>query len=40
MEFNEEAAKDHPYQPMDLYDLHRPTLRLNVPSFKGRDQLR
>ena len=40
VEFNEEAAKDHPYQPMDLYDLHRPTLRLNVPSFKGLDQLR
>ena len=40
VEFNEEAAKDHPYQPMDLYDLHRPTLRLNVPSFKGRDELR
>ena len=40
VEFNEEAAKEHPYQPIDLYDLHRPTLRLNVPSFKGRDELR
>ena len=29
-----------PIEPMDLYDLHRPTLRLNVPSFKGLDQLR
>ena len=24
VEFNEEAAANHPYKPVDLYDLHRP----------------
>ncbi len=33
VEFNEEAALEHPYQPTDLYDLHRPEMDLNVTRF-------
>lgn len=33
VEFNEEAALEHPYEPVDLYDLHRPEMRLNVTKF-------
>ena len=40
VEFHEEAALDHPYEPVDLYDLHRPATRLKVPSFAGRTTLR
>ena len=40
VEFNEEAALAHPYQPVDLYDLHREEAKLTAPSFKDRDSLR
>ena len=40
VEFNEEAALAHPYEPVDLYNLHRADSKLKVPSFKGRNSLR
>ena len=40
VEFNEEAALEHPYEPVDLYDLHRPEMKLKVPKFKGMRGLR
>jgi len=33
IEFNEEAALEHPYEPVDLYDLHRPAEAIKVPEF-------
>ena len=32
---DEAAALEHPYQPVDLYDLHRPGARTLVPKFEG-----
>ena len=40
VEFNEEAALEHPYEPVDLYDLHRPEMKLKVPTFTGMRGLR
>ena len=40
VEFNEEAALEHPYEPVDLYDLHRPEMQLKVPKFTGMRGLR
>ncbi len=40
VEFNEDAALEHPYQPRDLYDLHRPRERADVHSFSKRSALR
>ena len=40
VEFDEEAALEHPYEPVDLYNLHRPEAKLRVPSFDGMDSLR
>lgn len=36
VEFNEEAALEHPYEPVDLYNLHRPEMRLKLPRYDGR----
>ena len=36
VDFDEEAAQDHPYQPVDLYDLHRPSAQLKIPSFSEK----
>lgn len=35
VQFNEEAALEHPYQPVDLYDIHRPEKALEMPQFVG-----
>ena len=40
VEFNEEAALEHPYEPVDLYDLHRPEMALKIPKFNGMRGLR
>ncbi len=40
VEFHEEAALEHPYQPRDLYDLHRPRKPRDVHSFAERSTLR
>ncbi len=34
IEFNEEEAAKRPYQPVDLYDLHRKEFELHVPGFE------
>jgi galactonate dehydratase len=36
VEFNEEAALEHPYEPVDLYDLHRPDFFSKLPRFDGK----
>ena len=36
VEFNEAAALGRPYEPTDLYDLHRPEMQLKVPKFTDR----
>ncbi len=36
VEFNEEAAAEHPYQPVDLYELHRPGSNISPPEFTDR----
>ena len=36
VEFDETAALDHPYEPVDLYNLHRPEMQLKVPQFSDR----
>lgn len=36
VEFDETAAAAHPYEPVDLYDLHRPEMQLKVPKFADR----
>ena len=36
VEFDETAALSHPYEPVDLYDLHRPELQLKFPRFTDR----
>ena len=36
VEFDETAALSHPYEPVDLYDLHRPELQLKFPRFSDR----
>ena len=36
VEFDETAALSHPYEPVDLYDLHRPELQLKFPRFGDR----
>ena len=34
--FDEQAALEHPYEPTDLYDLHRPAMQLKVPRFMDK----
>ena len=34
VDFHEEAAAEHPYEPVDLYDLHREKFDLPVPKFE------
>ena len=36
VEFDEAAALCHPYEPIDLYNLHRPEMQLKVPRFDDR----
>jgi galactonate dehydratase len=36
VEFDEAAALAHPYEPIDLYNLHRPEMQLKVPKFTDR----
>ncbi len=36
VDFDEEAAARHPYEPVDLYNLHRPEMALKLPKFAGR----
>ena len=36
VEFDETAALDHPYEPVDLYNLHRPEMQLKIPQFSDR----
>ena len=36
VEFDETAALDHPYEPVDLYHLHRPEMQLKIPQFSDR----
>ena len=36
IEFHPEAAADHPYEPVDLYNLHRPEMALKLPRFSDR----
>ena len=36
VEFNEEAALERPYEPVDLYDLHRPEMALKIPKYIDR----
>ena len=36
VEFNEEAALEHPYEPIDLYNLHRPELQQKAPRYAGK----
>ncbi len=36
VEFDETAALSHPYDPIDLYNLHRPEMQLKVPKFGDR----
>ena len=36
VEFNEEAALEHPYEPIDLYNLHRPELQQKTPRYTGK----
>lgn len=36
VEFDETAVAAHPYEPVDLYDLHRPEMQLKVPKFADR----
>jgi galactonate dehydratase len=36
VEFDEKAAAAHPYEPVDLYNLHRPEMALKVPTFGDR----
>ena len=36
VEFNEEAALDHPYEAVDMYNLHRPEMALKLPRFENR----
>ncbi len=33
VQINEEQIRKHPYEPIDLYDLHRPSMQLKVPRF-------
>ncbi len=33
VDFDEEAAQNHQYEPIDLYNLHRPEMQLKVPQF-------
>jgi galactonate dehydratase len=42
VEFNEEAVADHPYVPLDLYDLHRPegSLKEKNAGSEFKDRLR
>ena len=40
LDFNEEAAKKHPYEPVDLYDLHRPEGSKKKVVSEFRDRLR
>lgn len=35
VEFNEEAALEHPYEPVDLYDLQRPETQFKMPRYSG-----
>ena len=36
VEFNEDAALEHPYEPIDLYNLHRPEMQLKVPRYTDK----
>ena len=36
VELDEAAALAHPYEPIDLYDLHRPEMQLKLPKFGDR----
>ena len=36
VEFDETAALSHPYEPVDLYNLHRPEMQLKIPQFSDR----
>jgi len=36
VKFNPEEAKKHPYEPVDLYNLHRPEMALKIPKFIDR----
>lgn len=36
VEFDEEAARRHPYEAVDLYNLHRPEMALKLPRFSNR----
>ena len=36
VEFNEEAALKHPYEPRDLYNLHRPVEEIRAAKFAGK----
>ena len=36
VEFDEEAAGRHPYEAVDLYNLHRPEMALKLPKFSDR----
>ena len=40
IEFHEEGAAKHPYEPIDLYNLHRPHDVVTSASFEGRGTLR
>ena len=37
VEFHEEAAKERPYEAVDLYDLHREDFKLQVPTFEASE---
>ena len=36
VDFDEQAALEHPYEPVDLYDLHRPEMAPRIPKYVDR----